>query len=136
MRPPSPDRRSLLIGGVVFALARPALAQSRERIRFDNGNDNGSVQGAVKGGTYRDYQLGAKAGQKMSVSLITDGSAYFNIMPPGAAYEAIYNSSIDGNDAISVQLPKSGDYTIRVYLMGADDSEQKTIPFTLSVTIM
>ena len=136
MRQSGPDRRSFLIGGVALVLAKPALPQSPERIRIDSGNDNGSIQGAVKGGTYRDYLLGARAGQKMSVSLITDGSAYFNIMPPGATYEAIYNSSVNGNDAISVRLPKSGDYTIRVYLMGADDSERKTIPFTLSVTIM
>ncbi|MCF1707315.1 hypothetical protein L0V05_00655 [Tabrizicola sp. J26] len=135
MRPSSPERRSFLIWGAVLALSGPALAQSVERIRFGKGADNASVQGAVKGGSYRDYLLSARADQTMNVALVTEGSAYFNIMPPGATYEAIYNASIDGNSAVGVRLPRSGDYRIRVYLMGADDSDRKTIPFTLSVTI-
>jgi hypothetical protein len=36
----------------------------------------------------------------------------------------------------SVQLPSNGDYTIRVYLMGDDRDSGRTVPFTLSVTIM
>ena len=72
----------------------------------------------------------------MGVSLVTDGSAYFNILPPGSTGEAIYNSSIDGNDATGVSLPASGDYVVRVYLMGADEDEGRTVPFTLSMSIM
>ena len=48
---------------------------------------------------------------------------------------AIYNSSINGNDATGIKLPKSGDYTIRVYLMGADADGGTTVPFTLSMGI-
>lgn len=116
--------------------AAPAHSQSRESVRFAAGNDNAAVESAVTGGQYRDYVLGARAGQTMAVSLITEGSAYFNILPPGSTGEAIYNSSINGNDATGIRLPATGDYTIRVYLMGADDSERRTIPFTLSMGIM
>ena len=72
----------------------------------------------------------------MAVSLTAQGNAYFNIMPPGSTGEAIYNGSMNGNDATGVTLPASGDYTIRVYLMGADEDEGRTVPFTLSMSIM
>ena len=110
-------------------------AHAGERIHFARGNDNAAVEGSVTGSHHRDYVLGARAGQTMSVSLITKGSAYFNILPPGSHDVAIYNGSVDGENA-SVRLPSDGDYTIRVYLMGNDKDSGRTVPYTLSVTIM
>ena len=72
----------------------------------------------------------------MAVSLVPEGNAYFNILPPGSSGEAIYFGSIDGNDATGVALPASGDYTVRVYLMGNDADTGKTVPFTLSMSVM
>ncbi len=113
-----------------------ALAQSQERVNFTSGNDNAAVEGSVTGNGYVDYVLGAAEGQQMAVSLITDGTAYFNILPPGSTGEAIYIGSTSGNDATGVVLPADGDYTIRVYLMGNDKDTGQTVPFTLSMTIM
>ncbi|HRW15401.1 MAG: hypothetical protein KDJ78_12935 [Rhodobacteraceae bacterium] len=126
--------------GAVTALALVlasgmVLAQSSERVRFAAGNDNAAVEAEVTGDAYRDYVLGAAAGQTMAVSLITDGTAYFNILPPGSDGAAIFVGSNDGMDA-SVELPDTGDYTIRVYLMGNDKDSGQTVPFTLSMTIM
>ena len=111
-----------------------AWSQSQEHMRFDAGNDNAYAEGVVRGAEYRDYILGARSGQEMYVSLSTQGSAYFNILPPGSTGEAIYNSSLSGNDG-GVTLPASGDYRVRVYLMGADRSEARRIGYTLSVGI-
>ncbi|HMU01684.1 MAG TPA: hypothetical protein PKA33_20345 [Amaricoccus sp.] len=119
----------------ILMLSGMALAQSSERVNFAAGKDNAAVEAEVIGGGYKDYILGAAAGQTMGVSLITDGTAYFNILPPGSDGEAIYIGSIDGNDA-SIKLPAAGDYTIRVYLMGNDKDSGRTVPFTLSMTIM
>jgi hypothetical protein len=133
-----PSRRSVLIGSALLfsGLASQVWAQAKSRVKFAKGNDNTAVNGAVAGKQYKDYLLGAKAGQTMGVSLITDGSAFFNILPPGSNDVAIYNSSIYGNDATNVRLPKSGDYTIRVYLMGQAEEENVPVPYTLSMTIM
>jgi hypothetical protein len=139
MVPLSPSRRQLLLGAVVIlsGLGSQALAQAKTTVKFDRGNDNTAVQGKVTGDGYHDYILGAKAGQSMGVSLIADSSSvYFNILPPGSGGEAIYNSSTSGNDATGVRLPKSGNYTVRVYLMGAAADGGKTVPFTLSMSIM
>ena len=112
-----------------------AYAQSSERVRFATGNDNAAVEASVKGQGYLDYVLGASAGQTMAVSLSTDGTAYFNILPPGSEGEAIFIGSTLGRDA-SVTLPSDGDYTIRVYLMGDDADSGRTVPFILTMTIM
>ena len=121
-----------LAGGVVAA---PLVAQSVSRITFAKGNDNASVKGTIKGKAYRDYKLGVGNGQTMAVSLTGSNSVNFNSLPPGSKGEAVYNSSMDGPNATGIKTVK-GDYTIRVYLMGAAETSGKTYPYQLSVTVM
>jgi hypothetical protein len=126
---------ALISASCAFGIAAPLLAQAHTTVHFAPGNDNTSVSSSITGSQYHDYILNARAGQNMAVSLITDGSAYFNILPPGSS-EAIYNSSVSGNDATGVRLPRNGDYTIRVYLMGNAEDSNQTVPFTLSVSVL
>jgi hypothetical protein len=124
-----------------LGLATSATAQQSSRIQFERGNDNAAVSGSITGHQYRDYILGARAGQTMSVALSVesgngDGSAFFNILPPGSEGVAIFNSSNSANNFGSVKLPENGDYRIRVYLLGNDKDAGKTVGYTLSVTIM
>lgn len=130
---------STLVAALIFATlvsVATAVAQEKTRVKFSAGNDNAAVEGRVQGKSYHDYLLGAKAGQNMSVSLITKGGAFFNILPPGSNDVAIYNSATVGNNATSITLPKDGDYNIRVYLMGDDKDTNKTVKYLVSVTIM
>lgn len=121
-----------LAGGVIAA---PVLAQTVSRIAFAKGNDNASVKGTIKGKAYRDYKLAVGNGQKLGVSLTGSSSVNFNILPPGSKGEAVYNSSVEGNDATGIRTVK-GDYTIRVYLMGAAETSGKAYPYQLSVSVM
>lgn len=112
----------------------PSLAQAHTVVHFSPGNDNSFMSSSITGAQYHDYILNARRGQTMTVSLITDGTVYFNILPPGSS-RALYNSSVSGNDG-TVTLPRSGDYTVRVYLMGNDRDSDRTVPFELSVAIL
>lgn len=125
----------LLVIALAFGLASPVYAQSRERMKFQSGNDNASSQSSIRGQQYRDYVLEARKGQRMYVSLSTKGTAYFNILPPGSSGEAIYNAAMSGNDG-NVTLPANGDYVVRVYLMGNDKDANRRVSYTLSVGIM
>lgn len=132
--------RSILAASVIttsltFGFAAPLFAQAHTTVRFSPGNDNTFMQSSITGNQYHDYVLNARAGQTMAVSLITDGVAYFNILPPGSTDRAIYNSSMSGNDG-SVRLPQNGNYTVRVYLMGNDKDRNRTIPFKLGVGVL
>jgi hypothetical protein len=125
---------AMIIGG-----ATPSLAQTTIPVRFKHGSDHATLNGTIIGQEYVDYVLGASAGQTMNVSLAVDGTngdgtAYFNILPPGSTGEAIFIGSRDGLSG-SVRLPSSGDYTIRVYLMGNDADTDKTVGFSVTAGI-
>lgn len=118
----------------------PALAQRTSYVQFQPGADGATLNGTVTGQEYFDYVLRARAGQLMSVNLsITgtngNGSAYFNILPPGSNGEAIFNGSTSPDRYGEVRLPEDGDYTIRVYLLGNDRDTGKTVGYSVFTTI-
>ena len=125
---------------IMFALSTaPVSAQSVSDVKFEPGNFGTMVNGTIIGDEYIDYRLGAKAGQKMFIDLVVEGSngsgsVYYNVLPPGSSGEAIYNSSIDGNTT-TVTLPESGTYSIRVYHMGDDEDSGKTSGFRIDLSI-
>jgi hypothetical protein len=57
------------------------------------------------------------------------------VLPPGSQDVAIYNSSINGNKYSGI-AEKSGLYAIRVYLMGAAESENRSVNFSLTVGLI
>ncbi len=125
--------------GAAIGISTPSNAQAVSDVKFEKGNYGATINGTVIGKDYVDYRLGAKAGQKLFVELGVDGtngdgSANFNILPPGSVDVAIYNSSIDGNST-TVDLPTDGTYTIRVYLMGNDADTGKTVGYHVDVSI-
>ncbi len=108
---------SLCIG----ALAWPALAQDSEtrteRVQFEQGASSATIASRIQGYNSVDYLVGARAGQVMSVKMSTNNaSSYFNVLPPGSQDEALFVGSTRGSSFLG-NLPESGDYKIRVYLM-------------------
>jgi hypothetical protein len=80
------------------------------------------------------------AGQEMFVELKVDGTngdgtAYFNILPPGSDGVAIYNGSASADGTARIRLPEDGTYTIRVYLMGNDRDTDKTVGYNVDISI-
>ncbi|WP_155897911.1 hypothetical protein [Allocoleopsis franciscana] len=84
--------------------------QSRtRRIRFARGASSALVEDAVVRGTRDIYRLGAKAGQKMTVSITSvENNAVFDIISP--------KQKLLKQEATSwtTQLPATGDYSIVV----------------------
>ena len=122
------------------SLAPPANAQMTAEVQFAPGNYGTMLEGTITGHAYMDYHLGAKAGQTLFVELDAaetngHGSVYFNILPPGSEGYAIFNSSMSADNTGSVELPETGTYTIRVYLMGNDRDADKTVSFRADVSI-
>ena len=84
--------------------------------------------------------LRARAGQTLSAHLTIgdtngDGTIYFNVLPPGSEGEAIFNGSTSASGNARVELPESGDYRLRVYLMGNDRNADKTVGYHLKISI-
>jgi hypothetical protein len=122
---------------LLLTLSLPVLGADghrEERVQFKAGSQGATVKGRVAGRDDVDYLLGAKAGQRMSVTLRTDHpQLYFNVLPPGSE-EALFVGSSSGG-TFEDELPRSGDYRIRVYLMRAAARRDESASYRLNIRI-
>ncbi|TFL20198.1 hypothetical protein [Jannaschia formosa] len=131
--------RALILALALFPLAGAALAQSVTEVRFASGRTGTMLSGNVTGRDYKDFRLGAEAGQKMSVELTVTktegfGTVYFNVLPPGSDDVAIYIGAQEGS-AVTVPLPETGTYTVRVYHMGSDGDSGVRSDFNIDLSL-
>ncbi len=129
-----------LAAAVLGAGVLPTWAQESARIQFQPGATSTTINGTIVGDEYRDYVLSVRAGQTMVVSLgVTatngSGSAFFNIVPAGQDFPALFNGSMDDDGRAEVTFPESGDWAIRVYLMGNDRDAGRTVGYSIDVYI-
>ena len=115
----------------------PAMAQDKvvtHQVHFKKGASGATMKASVKGYDTVLYKLGAKAGQKMHVS-IDSKHADFNLYAPGKGMgdQALFvgEPGIPYNGV----LPQDGTYTIAVYLMRNEARRGTKAPFTLHVSI-
>jgi hypothetical protein len=106
-----------------------------ERVHFKKGASEAQIEGHLQGYETLDYVLGARAGQEMVVTLHTDNTAnYFNLLAPGETEIAFFIGSRDG-ERFQGELPATGDYRIRVYLMRSAARRNEQAHFNLDVAI-
>ena len=118
-----------------FACAVAAAAIETRPIQFAKGASSATVKGTIKGDQTVDYTVRARAGQTMSVKLVTrNGANYFNVLPPGSDDVAIFVGSSDGNQW-SGALPADGEYKVRVYLMRSAARRNESASYTLTVGV-
>ena len=116
----------------MFLFSVNAKGQSRQRVQFERGATSVTLRGIVKGYAYRDYIIRASAQQQMTISLSATGiSPVFTVFLPN-------KDNLEGatqmND-FSGEIPKDGDYTIRVMLMRAFARRRQSSNYTLEITI-
>lgn len=113
----------------------PSVTHAREEVvHFAKGTTGATLKGKVEGRETVDYKISAKAGQSMIAELKSDKTSnYFNVLPPGSE-EAIFIGSTSGN-RFEGKLPKNGEYTIRLYLMGKAMSSGLRADYTLSLHV-
>ncbi|MBF9032423.1 SH3 domain-containing protein [Rhodobacterales bacterium HKCCE3408] len=136
-----PAAVAFLLTAVAFDGATSlARAQDSVRIQFSPGTTSATINGTIVGNEYIDYVLGARAGQTMVVSLAVtgtngNGTAFFNIVPAGQDFPALYNGSSDTDRRAEVTLPETRDWAVRVYLMGNDADTGRTVGYSIDVYI-
>lgn len=122
---------------IVFASV-PVQAQnegSTERVQFARGTASKVIKGSIRGYAYKDYVVGARAGQVMTVDLRTsNGANYFNVLPPGSNDVAVFIGSTNGN-SYRGKLEKSGDYKVRVYLMRSAARRNEVASYSLTIGV-
>jgi len=122
-----------LAGSILLASPFPAWAQSKlERVKFQRGRSSTVVRGTILGFDTRDYLIGAKAGQVMTLRL-SSTNPYTNFV-----IYSINERPTDMNETTewSEKLSESGDYLIRVLMMRAGARRKgATANYTLNVSI-
>ncbi len=107
----------------VALLFLPALAKEKavKYIHFERGTYGTIIKGDIKGYEIANYKFHARKGQYMGLYLETK-KAFFTIVAPGKFPngEAMFIGEEDGNSYAGT-LPKSGKYTIQVYMMHDDE---------------
>lgn len=129
--------KQMMAAAMVVAMAVPAVAQApirTERVQFAKGASSKAIKAVIKGDQIVDYVVAVRAGQTMTVTLTTsNASNYFNITAPGAEAALFVGSS--GGNRYSFQIPSSGDYAVRVYLMRNAARRNETAKYTLTVAV-
>ena len=122
-----------LAGSIMLASPFPTWAQSKlERVKFQRGRSSTVVRGTILGFETRDYLIGAKAGQVMTLRL-SSTNRYTNFV-----IYSINERPTDMNETTewSEKLSESGDYLIRVLMMRAGARRKgATANYTLNVSI-
>ena len=135
--------RNRLLGALALAaIAAGPLAAAdtvrQERVEFEPGSSEATVQGGIAGYDSVEYQVGAATGQTMTVALKADNaSTYFNVYRPGdvpGQSSALHVGARDGNDW-QAALRETGDYTVQVFLIRAAARRAETSAFTLTVGV-
>lgn len=120
-----------------FGLSLVSFGQTEietKPVHFKSGTSSAEVSDVLKGYQNIDYTLGAKAGQEMTVHLITDNTAnYFNVLPSDSE-EAIFVGSVNGNSWTGI-LPKTDTYRVRVYLMRSAARRNEKANYSLNFAI-
>lgn len=105
-----------------------ASAQARVVVKFAKGKHSASAKGSLKGYTYIDYVLGAKAEQTMTVELTSD-RAQIVVRDPD-------KDNVEGAMGVTEwtgELQKSGNYIVRV-LMPRNEARRKGAATSFVVT--
>src|SRR5437868_14377151 len=107
----------LSVSALIFLFSFNISAQTKQRVSFAKGASDSTVSGTVRSYAYRDYIVGARAGQTISAKLTSNNT--FTVltifMPGGDNLEDATEM-----DEFSGELPSSGDYVIRVGMMRAE----------------
>ena len=134
----------LFVFGVALLFAMPADVRAQDdmkmvKVAFPAGSTGTTMSDSITSYGSVAYQLGAEAGQVMTVSLSpSSGAVYFNIYPPGKGPgdEALANSELTPviNQFEGV-LPTSGTYTVTVYQVRAAARRNESPSFTIDFSI-
>lgn len=120
-----------LILVLIFTFDSPSDAQTKVRVRFPRGATSSTITGTVRGYAYKDYVVGASAGQTIEVRLDARTKCVFTVFKPDGD-----NLDIGGDsNEFTSELPVDGDYVVRVLLMRNEARRGTSSSYKLSISI-
>ncbi|MBK6336407.1 MAG: DNA breaking-rejoining protein [Betaproteobacteria bacterium] len=130
----------LRVFALFLALTIPGLASADDvrvkTLRFAKGATSVTQKGSIKGPMSVKYQLTAKAGQVLTVKLISNkGQSYFNVRAPNDG-EALFTGATAGTNEWSGRLTEKGRYSVQVLLAPAAAQRNEVGRYTVTFSIV
>lgn len=104
------------------------------RISFAKGKSSASIPGSLKNGEEYEMVFGAKAGQKVKVTLKSTTPKgnfhYFSLLGDGFDFQ----TEFDKNNLYEFTAPETGDYLLTIYFNATDKVRSGKFLLTLSIT--
>jgi hypothetical protein len=117
---------------VLLMFDSTAAAQSRVRVHLARGASSSTLAGSIHGYAYKDYVVGAVAGQEMTVRLDPKTKAVFTIFRPDGENLEMAAETNEFNNSLS----STGDYVIRVLMMRSEARRRGSFTnFRLTISI-
>lgn len=122
------------LAAAALLLPLPAGAQQSTNVAFAKGASSATLKGSIKGDQDHSYFVDARAGQKMTVTLVaTKGSAEMNVWAPGN--DTAISLGAEDPYNVTVVLPTTGRYKVQVYQMRASARRGETANYTLTIGV-
>lgn len=100
-------------------------------VELEPGGEAAVYEGRIIARQVRNYVVTAKRGQRLSVRLDTESRyAQFVVQFVG---QSVYDSRRTGERSWSDELPRDGEYTVRVYLTRGEAERGGTAEYTLTI---
>ena len=119
----------------LVALPKHILAQEVRLVRFPVGDDEITLDGSLTGHDDITFEVNAKAGQKLDVTVLGLSNVFFDILPFDRS-SSLYDSSNTYSVSAKVKLPADGKYVIRLYLRGENKDEGLTVRYMIRIAII
>ena len=118
------------IRGDLLSVGGTSGGSSSQRISFAPGTSAATVSGKVQGTQSRDYILGGRAGQTLSISTISNTS-YLQVQ----VFDPNGSSLYSGSRNWSSVLNRSGDYRVRTRLVPEKQQSGATGEYSLTIGV-
>lgn len=125
-----------IVVAITFLFAVNSFAQKAEpnRISFAKGKSSATVTGSLKSGETYEYVFGAKAGQKVKISIVSTTPKgkfhYFSLLGDGFDFA----TELDINFNYEFVAPNTGDYLLDVNFNPTEKVTSGKFSLTLGIT--
>ncbi|MCK5490191.1 MAG: hypothetical protein KAI98_09380, partial [Gemmatimonadetes bacterium] len=120
-----------LIAGDEQASAAALASSGPVQVELAAGEAPTALRGRVAAREVRNYLIEADQGQTMSVRMDTESRfAHFVVQYKG---QNVFDSSRSGERAWSARLPRTGEYTVRVFLTRVEAQRGGTAEYELTI---
>jgi hypothetical protein len=119
-------------------LASPSVMAEPQRVEFKTGATSARVSGLIKGYQLKEYRFRAQKGQQLELSVESKRANWLviGVLTEGSDSANVYSNFIDGTTEFKGELPKDGDYILRLGINRAEARREGVVDYAATIKIL